>query len=158
MDYQITGLSPESFQSLFELSDAELKKRGIRRCIADEKPGFPCRVSLEDAEPGEELLLLPFEHQGSDSPYRASGPIFVRRAVTQRFSAVNTIPEQLRLRFLSVRAYDSLGMMREADVCDGKELETMINRYFTDPAVEYLHVHNARPGCFACRIDRSTSR
>ena len=154
MNFQIAGLPPGSFQPLFALSDAELQKRGIRRCFAGEKPGFPCRVSLEDAEAGEELLLLNFEHQDADSPYRASGPIFVRKAAVERFSAINTIPEQLRRRLLSVRAYDGAGMMKIADVCEGRELEAAIGRFFSDPDVAYLHVHNAKPGCFACRIDR----
>ena len=28
--------------------------------VADSKPGFPCRVTLEDAEPGERLILYVF--------------------------------------------------------------------------------------------------
>lgn len=155
MEFQITGLSPEPFGPLFELGDAELETLGIRRCIADEKPGFPCRVSLEDAEVGEELLLLPFEHQSAHSPYRASGPIYVRRIATRRFATPNTIPEPLRLRLLSVRAYEADGMMRGANVCDGEALTSLIGQFFADPAVDYLHIHYAKRGCFACRIDRA---
>ncbi|HYJ36461.1 MAG TPA: DUF1203 domain-containing protein, partial [Rhizomicrobium sp.] len=78
MPFRYTGLDAGQFLSLFALSDAELAARGIQRVTADKKPGFPCRVSLEDAAPGETLLLLPFEQQPAASPYRSSGPIFVR--------------------------------------------------------------------------------
>lgn len=155
MTFRITGLPAERFQPLFEMTDDELSARNIRRRVADAKPGFPCRVSLEDAEIGEELLLLPFEHQPAASPYRASGPIFVRRAATRTHASVGEVPEQLRTRLLSVRAYDDAGMMVAADVVDGERLRETVERLFTRPEVAYLHVHNAKPGCFACRIDRA---
>ncbi len=157
MDFQITGLSPDLFRPLFDLSDVQLAARGARRCVADAKPGFPCRVSLEDAEVGDELVLVPYEHHPADSPYRASGAIFARRRATTAFAATNRVPGSLRARLLSVRAYDAAGMMRDADVCEGKELERLVDRFFADRAIHYLHVHNARPGCFACRVDRAST-
>jgi len=156
MDFRIEGLSPDLFQPLFSLDDEALAARGVRRQVADHKPGFPCRVSLEDAEPGEEVLLLNFEHNPADSPYRAAGPIFVRRSAESAFRGrPGEIPAMLRCRLLSVRAYDSAGMMRGAEVCDGKDLEETISKLFEAPSAAYLHVHNAKPGCFACRVDRA---
>ncbi len=155
MTFRITGLAPDAFVPLFHLDDDALAARGIRRRFADASPGYPCRVSLEDAEVGEELLLLPFEHLAVDSPYRASGPIYVRRVATRAACFVDRVPEQLRRRLVSVRAYDADAMMRGAEVCDGTELRAAIERLFADDDVRYLHVHNARPGCFACRVDRS---
>lgn len=155
MDFRVSGLPVEPFQALFGLSDAELLKQGARRCVADSKPGFPCRVSLEDAEPGESLLLVNYEHQPEPhSPYRAKGPVFVRESLRDRFDGVNLIPEQLRLRTLSIRAYDDAGLMVDADVVDGKELETVIERFFKLPDTAYIHAHYAKRGCYACRIDR----
>ena len=78
ISFQITALPIEKFSSLLKQSDAELRSISARRMIADKKPGFPCRVSLVDAEPGEEVLLVPFTHHDVTSPYRAAGPIFVR--------------------------------------------------------------------------------
>jgi uncharacterized protein DUF1203 len=154
MTFQISALPPQPFASLFALDDDELRLRGAKRYIADRKPGFPCRVSLEDAEPGELVVLAPFTHQPSDSPYRASGPIFIRMAARQVSLDVNEVPTLLRLRLLSLRAYDGAGLMVDADVVDGRELEAAIDRLFENPGAEYLHVHFARPGCYACRVDR----
>ena len=156
MDFRIEGLSPDLFAPLFALDDAALAARGARRQVADHKPGFPCRVSLEDAEPGEEVLLLTWEHHSVDSPYRASGPIFVRRSASKAWTGpAGSVPAMLRHRSLSVRAYGADGMMRTAEVCDGRDLEATISKLFADPGVAYLHVHNAKPGCFNCRVDRA---
>ena len=154
MDYVIRGLPVQSFQSLFALDAAALQARGIVREVADRTPGYPCRITLQDAAPGESLLLLPWTHLDADTPYRASGPIFVREAAAATGVFVNTVPEQLRDRLLSVRAYDAAGWMRDAEVAEGLRLEALIERFFGDARVAYLHVHNARRGCYACRVDR----
>jgi hypothetical protein len=154
MNYQLRGLDPAPFQGLFDLDDAALAARGIRRMRSDQPVGFPCRVSLKDAPVGEEVLLLTFTHQDSQSPYRASGPIFVRRGQAPA-RIVNELPPYLTLRPLSVRAYDAADEMVEADVVDGTAAEPLIRRYLARPDVAYLHVHFARRGCFACRIDRA---
>jgi len=156
MSFRATGLSPSHFEPLIALSDAELATRGIQRMIADEKPGFPCRVTLEDAEPGERLLLLPFEHQPTHSPYRASGPIFVRERAVRPFDAAKDIvPPVLRGRQLSLRGYDANDCIVEADVVSGDTVEEAITRFFARADVRYIHVHNAKRGCYACRIDRA---
>jgi uncharacterized protein DUF1203 len=154
MTFRIQGLAAEQFAPLFSLSDAELTARGAVRRIADARPGYPCRVSLTDAEPGQEVILTHFEHHPVASPYRASHAIYVRRGETT-YDAVDQIPEQLRLRLLSVRAFDRAGMLVGAEVVDGKELEAVITRLFADARADYLHVHYARPGCYAARIVRA---
>ena len=154
MDYRITGLPREPFLPLFGMDKAALAARGIARVTADAKPGFPCRITLEDAEPGETLLLLNWRHLDGDTPYRADGPIFVREAARSARMERNAVPEQLRSRLLSVRAYDASGWMRDAEVAEGVALEALIARFLSDPAVDFLHVHNARRGCYACRIER----
>ena len=153
--FQITALPVEKFSSLLEQSDAELRTIGARRMVVDKKPGFPCRVSLVDAEPGEEVLLLPFTHHDVASPYRGDGPIFVRVKAQTAKLEVNEVPAMIRSRLLSIRGYDSEGMMLISDVLDGSELEEHLSRFFADPGVEYVHIHNARPGCYNCRVDRA---
>jgi hypothetical protein len=155
MDFRITGLPPQPFRPLFDLTDAALLELGMRRVIADDATGFPCRVSMAHAAPGEELLLAPYEHQPAQhSPYRATGPIFVRKQATEAFDAINAIPAPLRTRLLSVRAYDAADLIVEADVVDGAVVESLIAQYLRKDDVRYLHLHYARRGCYACRVDR----
>ena len=153
--FRIRGLAPVPFQPLLAMSDTELAEHGAKRMRVDACPGFPCRVSLEDAPIGETVLLLNWEHLKTASPYRASGPVFVRENAHAPAEFVDAVPEQLRRRLLSVRAYDGDDMMRAAEVLQGDALEIQIRSYFADLSIRYLHVHNARPGCFACRIDRA---
>jgi hypothetical protein len=155
MRFQISALPRETFAPLFALTDAELRARGAKRYVADRRPGFPCRVSLEDAEPGERVVLVPYIHQPADSPYRASGPVFVREAAIQASPGPNEVPDLLRSRLLSLRAYDAGALMVGADVVDGRELEPAVERLLADARTQYIHVHLARPGCYACRIDRA---
>lgn len=155
MDYRITGLPAEQFAELQQASDDELRRRGVERHVVETPNSAPCRISLQDAEVGEEVLLFSFPHQTAASPYAATGPIFIRRAATRAFDGINVIPDQQRRRLLSVRAYDDADHIVDAEVQPGSELESLIERFFEDPRVRYLHVHNARRGCYACRVDRA---
>ncbi|MDF7777753.1 DUF1203 domain-containing protein [Sphingomonas sp. AOB5] len=156
MSWRITGLPQERFAHLFGLSDDALAAHGVVRVNAASKPGYPCRVTLEDAEAGESLLLLNYEHLPEETPYRSRHAIFVREGAEATAEFADEVPEQLATRLLSVRAFDGRHMMTDADVIEGVELARLIDRFFADPAVAYLHVHNARRGCFAARVDRAT--
>lgn len=155
MSFVIMGLDPAPFRPLYGLDDAALAGLGVVRVTADSKPGFPCRVTLEDAEPGESLLLLNYEHLPVANPYRSRHAIFVREGAETPARHMDEIPEQLAARLLSVRAFDRDAMIKNAEVVDGNELEVLITRYFDDPETEFLHVHNAKRGCFAARVDRA---
>lgn len=155
MHFQLVGISHEPFESLFLLSDEQLRERGAVRHVATQNPGFPCRVSLEDAAIGEELLLLPFLHQPAASPYRASGPIYIRRNARQRTLAAGDVPPYVTRRLISVRAYDAGHMMVDATVCEGAVVASELERHFSNGDVAYIHLHNAKRGCFSCRVDRA---
>jgi len=155
MSFRITGLDPAPFRELYGLPEAELARRGARRMVADAKPGFPDRVELRDADPGESVLLLNFTHLAVDSPYRSSHAIFVREGAEHGVSSTNEVPECLRVRLISLRAFDASGMMTDADVVEGTALEPLIEKFLADPAVSFLHAHYARRGCYAARIDRA---
>ena len=155
MTYRITGLSPEPFRHLYNLSDDELRKLGVKRYVVDKSPGFPDRIEMRDGVPGETMLLINHVCQPADSPYRASHAIFVREGADAIYDRVNEIPEVMRLRLLSLRAYDADGMMVDADIVDGREIEGLIERLFANPAVAYIHAHNAKRGCYSGRIDRA---
>ena len=152
--FRVRALPRGAFAELFALDDEALAARGIRRVVADSKPGYPCRVSLVDADPGERLLLLHHLHHDVPGPYRASGPIYVRELAATAAPLPGEVPDAVRGRLLSLRAYDDVGMLRDAEVAEGRDLERIVERMFADAQVSYVHVHNARPGCFSCRIDR----
>ena len=153
--FQFIALESEQFGSLFHQSDAELEATGARRTVVDAKPGFPCRISLEDGEVGETVILLTFPHHDVVSPYRASGPIYIRRDASTARPAVGEIPAMFRHRLLSVRGYDAAANLVRAEVVEGRQLEDAIGRFFANDSVRYLHLHNARPGCYNCSVVRA---
>jgi hypothetical protein len=154
MDFRIRGLEPALFRHLFGLDDAALAAAGACRYLVDHSPGFPDRVEVRDLEPGESALLVNYTHQPADNPYRASHAVFVREGATAAYDAVNEIPRVIRTRTISLRAFDQDHMLADADLVEGRDMESAIARMFRDGSVAYLHAHYAKPGCYAARIDR----
>ncbi|TXL73885.1 DUF1203 domain-containing protein [Vineibacter terrae] len=153
MSFRITGLPAAHFSHLFALSDAELAAVGAVRRVADARdPGYPCRISLTDSQPGDELLLVNYEHHAVDSPYRMRFAVYVRKG-EETYDKVDEVPVQLRLRMLAVRSAGA--MMVDRELVDGRNLEEAVERLFAEPRAAYLHVHYAAPGCYAARIDRA---
>jgi hypothetical protein len=152
MHFRIRGLPAEHFAPLFTLSDEALAEQGAVRRIAD--GARPCRVSLTDATPGDELILVNYEHHAVASPYRMRFAIYVRQG-EETFDEVDTVPEQLRKRTLAVRAFDADAMMVGWELAEGAQLEDAIARLSSDPRAAYLHAHFAAPGCYAARIERA---
>ncbi len=155
MSFRIQALPADAFIPLFALNDDALRARDIRRVVADASGGYPCRVSLQDASEGEHLLLLPYDHHRVNTPYRASGPVYVREAATQALPSVDAVPELLSRRMLSLRAYNAQGMMVLADVLSGIDVEQGIARLFAIERTAYIHIHYAQPGCYACCVERA---
>ncbi|HVI33121.1 DUF1203 domain-containing protein [Phenylobacterium sp.] len=155
MSFVVSALPLAPFAPLFALSDAELAERGVLRRVAD-GPGAPCRVTLEDAPVGERVLLLNWEHQPADTPFRSRHAIFVREAARDTTFAPGEIPPAFAARkFLSLRAFDDSGMMVDADLTPTAELPEAVGRLLANPQAAYLHAHYAGAGCYAARIDRA---
>ena len=155
MGYRITGVSPKPFEHLYGLSNDDLALQGARRYTVDEKPGFPDRISLRDVEIGDRVLLVNFTHQSAPTPYQSSHAIFVREGERDVAVVVDRVPESLQLRTLSLRAFDTDGMMVDADLVEGRAAESLIHKFFGNQQVAYIHAHYARRGCFSARIDRN---
>ena len=155
MNFQIRGLCEGQFQHFYGQGAEELAKHGIERMTVESHPGYPCRVSLEDVEIGESVLLMNYEHLPAQSPYRSSHAIFVKEGARRASVGKNKIPELLRIRLLSVRAFDANDMMVDADVVGGHDLEPIIETMLSIESVAFLHIHNAKRGCFMARVDRA---
>jgi hypothetical protein len=155
MSFRIVGLPEKDFAPLFALSDDQLAERGaVRRIVDARSPSYPCRVSLTDSKPGDELILVNYEHHPVDSPYRMRFAIFVREG-EKTYDEIDRVPEQLRTRQLAVRAFDKDAMMIGWELIDGRVLEGAIEKLFADSRAEYLHVHFAAPGCYAAKVMRA---
>lgn len=155
MTFQIHALGHKPFESLFELSDEALRERGACKVTADACPGFPCRVSLEDAGVGETLILLNYDHLDVASPYASKHAIYVRLGVKEAQPLPGEVPAVLSSRLLSVRGFDDKGFMKDADVVDGLKLSEKLEAMFSNPTIKFVDIHNAKQGCFAARADRN---
>lgn len=155
MSFRIQGLDPSPFRHLISLTDAALAAYGAKRYIVDTSPGFPDRIEVRDLAIGETAILLNYEHQPADTPYRSRHAIFVGEASIQALDVVDSLPEALRRRTISLRSFSATGEMIDADLVEGHQLIPVIERLLADPAAAYLHAHYAKPGCYAARITRA---
>ncbi len=155
MTYRIAGLSPDPFRPLFQLSDEALQARLALRRTATSRPGFPCRVSLEDAETGESLILLNYESHSALTPYRTSYAIFVREAAVSPACYTDELPPVFQDRPIALRMFDTDGLLVGADLGRNADIDTKIRQAFARQEVEFIHAHNAMHGCFSARIDRT---
>lgn len=154
MTYRIKGLDPATCRSLFGRSPEELTRVGAVRMSVTQRPGFPCRITLDDAEPGQTVLLL--NHLSVENgPYRATHAIFVTEGAAAAATYLDEVPPALDRRALSLRAFDVADMMIDAALVQPGEADAGIRRLFADPAVGYIHAHNAVRGCFAAAVERA---
>lgn len=152
--FQVSPLPSKTFAHLFALSDDELAGQGVVARRAREGDRFPCRVSLRDARPGERALLLNYEHQDADTPYRSRYAIFVIEGAEEASLSPGVLPAVFHGRPLAVRAFSAAGMLLEAGLGHGADVEPLIERLLANPDAAYLHVHNAMHGCYSARVDR----
>jgi hypothetical protein len=156
MSFVVTGLAAEPFQSLYGLPDSILAARGVLRRTVDKPVGFPCRITLEDVPVGETVLLLNYEHQPADTPFRSQHAIYVREGALETRRTVDKMPPALATRaHISLRAFSEDGMLVASEVASGQDLAPAIARLFALPGAAYIHAHNAGHGCYAARIDRA---
>jgi hypothetical protein len=155
MSYVIEGLAVEAFRPLFGQSDEALAAQGIVRVRAEAKPGFPCRITLEDAEPGETLLLLHHADHAVATPYRNAYAIYVREAAVATARTRDALPQVFEGRPIALRGYDEAGMLRGATLALAGDADARIRELFDRPEIAYIHAHNAAHGCFAARVDRA---
>lgn len=155
MSFQAHALDRETFAPLFDLSDAALLAHQARRVVADARPGYPERISMTDAQPGETLLLVNYEHQAADSPYRSRHAVYVSPTAAPAALPADTLPPYFHGRVIALRAFDAKGMIVGAELVEGAEAAPAIEALLAKPEAAYLHAHFAKYGCFAARIERA---
>ena len=155
MTNRITGLDPALFAQLVGTDEAALAKRNATRVVATAKPGYPCRVTLEDAEPGESLILLNHVSHDVATPYRSSYAIYVRECAADAATFVDALPPVFEGRPLGLRGFDAAGMLRTGALALPGQADSTIREVFANPDIAYIDAHNAAHGCFAARVERA---
>lgn len=155
MAFRITGLDPAPFRHLFDLDDDALRAHGAIRCVVDKPTGFPDRVELRDAQPGETVLLLNHQHQPADTPFRATHAIFVREGALAAREHRDEVPEVLKTRVISLRGFSARGMLVDAAIAEGEAIAPAIEKLFANAKIDYVHAHFAAPGCYAALVERA---
>ncbi|WP_224815985.1 DUF1203 domain-containing protein [Hasllibacter sp. MH4015] len=155
MSFRIRGLDPAPFAHLFGLSDPALAEHGAERHIATQPNALPDRITMCDAEPGEAMILLNHTYQPANSPYFGTHAIYVKEGAQEVYEAVDEIPPVMAHRLLSLRGFNDADKIEEGRVVPGSEATAAINKMFENPAIRYIHAHNAGHGCYAGLVERA---
>ncbi|MBF9043010.1 DUF1203 domain-containing protein [Rhodobacterales bacterium HKCCE4037] len=155
MHFRIRGLDPAPFTHLYGLSDADLAAHGAERYIADAPNSLPDRITMRDAEPGEAMILLNHTYQPATSAYHGTHAIFVKEGATETYDAVDEIPPVMAHRLLSLRGFDEGHKIADGRVVPGSEAAKAIRDMFANPAIRYIHAHNAGHGCYSGLVERA---
>lgn len=155
MSYLIKGLNGSDFEHLYGLSDRKLKEHGAIRIKVDKSQAYPDRISLRYIPVGEYAILLNHTYLDSPTPYRGSHAIFIWEGKSEAAILIDCIPEVMNSRIMSLRAFDNNDMMIDAEIASDEEIEEKILTYFENTQIKYILAHNAKQGCFSCRITRS---
>lgn len=153
--FQIVPLKADDFAHLQGKTDEQLKALGVSAYIAEPGGGYPCRLTLQGAEPGERVLLLNYEHLPARNPYQSKYAIFIREGVKEIIPAKGTVPKMIEGRPISVRAFDKDQMLKQAAVIDGIDGASCFETMFASPEVDYLHMHFAAYGCYIATVSRA---
>ena len=154
MSFKIKGLDGNDFSHLYGLPDNELKEQGAIRFSVDEYPGYPDRITLRDIPAGETGILLNHTYLNTDSPYKGSHAIFIWEGQLNAAVYLDTIPEVMERRIMSLRGFDNQDMLIEAHIAQPGEAREHILSLLNNARVQFILAHNAKQGCFSCRIDR----
>lgn len=154
MTYRIRGLEPGQFADYFAMDDGELAQSLASKVVAGPEGRYPCRISLCDAEPGEELVLANYTNHAVDTPYRNSFAIYVRTNVGEAAEFIDVMPPVLRDRPISLRCYTAEGTLHRAAIALRDDVDPIVCELLRDDTVAYIDAHNAMHGCFAARIER----
>ncbi len=154
--FKIIGLKRDEFSRIFDYDDIKLKEKSIYKIIADKFPAFPCRISLEYAQIGEEVYLLNYEHQKANTPYNSKYAIFIRKNAIE----INLAPNEIAPVFnrdvpISIRGFDKYGFLKCAEIINGKQVKDAFIRLLQNEEIDYLHTHFAAFGCYIAKIIRA---
>jgi hypothetical protein len=112
-------------------------------------------VSLENAEPGEELVLLNHVSHDVAGPFRTAYAIYVRKGADAPAPYLDETPVYLDTRTLGLRGFDKEGMLKGGLLVMPGECDARIRELFARPEIDTIHAHNAAYGCFLARIERN---
>jgi hypothetical protein len=153
--YRVLPFPPEVASHARATRSDSFGHAGLRPIRVDESPGYPCRVCLREAAVGDEVFLIAHRASPVEHPHSVVGPVYVHAHACVPWAAAGSLPPIVSTRSMALRAYDAAGDLVACDLAEGPQLDAAIARLFEDSRAAAVHLHFARAGCFACRLERS---
>ena len=112
-----------------------------------------CRYCLADGDLRETQILFSYSpFYENKTPYAEVGPVFIH-AECKQYDSRNGFPQDLKTRnYLTVRGYSNDQLLISGEMCKGEGIEATIERMFQQSRVDYIHINDARSGCFFMKL------
>lgn len=132
---------------------------GHRIQRVDGRETYPCRHCLREAPGGKGMLLLSHQAPEPRSVYGHLTAIFLCAHPCTRFEEPDVVPQIVRNRHVSLRAFRSDGMMlyEANELIEGEGHGAAIRRIFDRDEVAYINAHTAKAGCMLGHVVRVLS-
>lgn len=115
-----------------------------------------CRRCLRRFNPGEGRLLFKYRPFERESVFAEAGPIYIHENDCQPDAEILTsYPEEFRELPLLLRAYTREDGQVDSKLIKDGDAEAVIDQFFGNPDVAYIHLRDGESGCYYARIERS---
>lgn len=115
----------------------------------------PCRSCLETfRESEEERVYVTYDPFDGISDLPLPGPVFIHTKPCQEYSAAE-FPHQLFSIPILFEGYGDHSRLMLTEPMEEKRLGEQIESILAAPGVNFIHLRNAKAGCFIARIVRA---
>jgi hypothetical protein len=115
-----------------------------------------CRRCLHRFNPGERRLLFKYRPFQKEGVFAEAGPIYIHENDCRPDEEILTsYPDDFRELPLLLRAYTQNDEQVDSKLIKDGDAETLINKFFDDAKVKYIHLRDGESGCYYGRIERA---
>ena len=115
-----------------------------------------CRRCLRRFNPGERRLLFKYRPFQKEGVFAEAGPIYIHESDCRPETEIlASYPDEFRQLPLLLRAYTQGDGQVDSKLIKDGDAEAIIDTFFNDPQVAYLHLRDGESGCYYARIERA---
>ena len=115
-----------------------------------------CRRCLRRFNPGERRLLFKYRPFQKEGVFAEAGPIYIHESDCRPEAEILAgYPTEFRELPLLLRAYSRDDGQVDSKLIKDGDAETIIDTFFADSEVAYIHLRDGESGCYYARIERA---
>jgi hypothetical protein len=118
------------------------------------KEGAPCRHCLKLIPAGEQATLFTYDAFEAVEKLPLPGPVYIHAKSCDRYPEDAGFPPELKNSPRTLNAYAQGRRLLAQEYVENETVDSAVEKLFTRPDVEYIHVRSTTAGCYTFRIER----